>query len=99
MRYGGGIFNDCKRDSIAARSRLKRLISEAKTLVSRWFSEVNHAVLAVGYGHDPKSGQGLSGLGSLGVYSAPRPEVLVDPQLLGPLDKLFSSFFIEISSS
>mmetsp|Transcript_41966 Transcript_41966/g.100003 ORF Transcript_41966/g.100003 Transcript_41966/m.100003 type:complete len:405 (+) Transcript_41966:65-1279(+) len=31
--YGGGIFNDCKRDSI-----------------------VNHAVLAVGYGHDPKSG-------------------------------------------
>lgn len=31
--YGGGIFNDCKRDSV-----------------------VNHAVLALGYGHDPKSG-------------------------------------------
>jgi len=31
--YGGGIFNDCQKDSI-----------------------VNHAVLAVGYGHDPKSG-------------------------------------------
>lgn len=31
--YGGGIFNDCKRDSI-----------------------VNHAVLAVGYGRDSKSG-------------------------------------------
>jgi len=31
--YGGGVYNDCKRNSI-----------------------VNHAVLAVGYGHDSKSG-------------------------------------------